>query len=261
MGAILKSTTQIDKMRIAGGHVAEILQILREATRPGITTGELDSIAEKELARRGGVSCFKNYVIRPGVPPFPAVICTSVNDEIVHGIPGKRVLKEGDIVALDFGASFDGWVGDSGITVAVGQISPQAQHLLDVTQEALQRGVAQAKIGNRLQAIGRAVQHYVESQGCSVVRHYTGHGVGRKMHEEPLVPNYVDPEMDNPILRAGMVFAIEPMVNAGRADTRELNDHWTVVTRDHSLSAYFEHTVAVTEHGPRILTLPLAMGG
>jgi methionyl aminopeptidase len=257
MAVVLKSTKQIDKMRISGGHVAEILQILRAAVRPGITTGELDALAEQELARRGGLSCFKNYVIHQGVPPYPGVICTSVNDEIVHGIPGKRVLKEGDIVALDFGASFDGWVGDSGITVAVGQISPQAQHLMDVTKRALEIGIEQAKPGNRLQAIGRAVQQYVESQGCSVVRHYTGHGVGRKMHEEPLVPNYVDPQMDNPLLRPGMVFAIEPMVNAGRADTRELNDKWTVVTKDHSLSAYFEHTVAVTENGPRILTLPL----
>jgi methionyl aminopeptidase len=256
MGFVLKSSKQIDKMRIAGGHVAEILLILRDAVRPGITTGELDAIAEKELARRGGESCFKNYVIHPGVPPYPGVICTSVNDEIVHGIPGKRVLKEGDIVALDFGARFDGWVGDSGITVPVGQISAQAQHLLEVTQRALAIGIEQARPGNKLQAIGRDVQQYVESQGCSVVRHYTGHGVGRQMHEEPLVPNYVDPQMDNPILRPGMVFAIEPMVNAGRAETRELSDRWTVVTKDHSLSAYFEHTVAVTENGPRILTLP-----
>lgn len=256
----LKSTKQIDKMRIAGGHVAEILVILGDAVHPGITTGELDAIAEAELKRRGGISCFKNYVISPGVPPYPGFICTSVNDEVVHGIPGKRTLKEGDIIALDFGALFDGWVGDSGITVAVGQISPRAQHLMDVTKKALEIGIAQAQPGNRLQEIGRAVQRYVESEGCSVVRHYTGHGVGRKMHEEPLVPNYVDAQMDNPKLRAGMVFAIEPMVNAGQAATKVLKDHWTVVTADHSMSAYFEHTVAVTEDGPRILTLPLGVG-
>ncbi len=256
MAVELKSLKQIDKMRVAGGHVAEILQILKAAVKPGITTGELDVIATRELKTRGGISCFKNYVIHPGVPPFPAVICTSVNDEVVHGIPGKRVLKEGDIVALDFGALFDGWVGDSGLTVAVGEISSKAKHLMEVTERALYIGIEQARVGNRLQDIGRAVQDYVEGEGCSIVRHYTGHGVGHKMHEEPLVPNYVDPELANPKLRAGMVFAIEPMVNAGGAATMELRDKWTVVTKDHSMSAYFEHTVAVTDDGPRIMTLP-----
>lgn len=256
MAVELKSLKQIDKMRIAGGHVGEILQILKAAVKPGITTGELDAIAEKELQARGGISCFKNYVIHPGVPPFPAVICTSVNEEVVHGIPGKRVLREGDIVALDFGALFDGWVGDSGLTVAVGEISPKAKHLMEVTERALYLGIEQARVGNKLQAIGRAVEDYVESEGCSIVRHYTGHGVGHKMHEDPLVPNYVDPEMPNPTLRAGMVVAIEPMVNAGGANTVVLRDKWTVVTKDHSMSAYFEHTVAVTEDGPRILTRP-----
>jgi methionyl aminopeptidase len=252
----LKSRRQIDQMKTAGAHVAEILQILRSSIVPGITTGELNSIAERELKQRGGTSCFKGYVIHRGVPPFPGVICTSVNDEVVHGIPGKRVLKEGDLVALDFGAIFDNWVGDSGLTVAVGKISPKAQHLMDVTERARELGIAQAVPGNRLQDIGRAVQQYVESEGCSVVRHYTGHGVGHKMHEEPLVPNYVDSEMPNPILRAGMVLAIEPMVNAGRPDTVVLPDKWTVVTKDHQLSAYFEHTIAITEQGPEILTVP-----
>ncbi len=256
MAVILKSRKQIEKMRVAGAHVAEILLILRDAVKPGITTGELDAIAVRELKQRNGTSCFKNYVIHQGVPPFPAVICTSVNDEVVHGIPGKRVLKDGDIIALDFGALFDGWVGDSGLTVPVGNISPKAQHLLDVTERARAIGIEQAHPGNRLQAIGAAVQQFVESEGCSVVRHYTGHGVGSKMHEEPLVPNYVDPKMDNPLLRAGMVIAIEPMVNAGKAKTHVLDDRWTVVTSDKSLSAYFEHTVAVTDNGPEILTLP-----
>jgi methionyl aminopeptidase len=256
MAIILKSSKQIDKMRIAGGHVAEILLMLRDAVRPGMTTGELDALAEKELARRGGVSCFKHYKVHPTIPPFPATICTSVNEEVVHGIPGKRVLKEGDIVALDFGAAFDGWVGDSGLTVPVGQISPKAQHLLEVTQQALAIGIEEARAGNRLQAIGRAVQKYVEEQGCGIVRHYTGHGVGRKMHEEPLVPNYTDATMENPTMRTGMVIAIEPMVNAGGAATKVLKDQWTVVTTDRSLSAYFEHTVAITDDGPRILTLP-----
>jgi methionyl aminopeptidase len=254
MGINFKSRHQIEQMKIAGRHVAEILSLLSAAVKPGITTGELNTLAEKELQRRGGTSCFKGYVIHPGVPPFPGVICTSVNEEVVHGIPGKRLLKEGDLVALDFGAIFEGWVGDSGLTVGVGQVSPEAQHLMDVTQKALELGIAQAIPGNRLQDIGRAVQTYVESEGCSIVRHYTGHGVGRKMHEEPLVPNYVDRSMDNPVLRAGMVIAIEPMVNAGKPDTIVLKDRWTVATKDHSLSAYFEHTVAITEDGPEILT-------
>jgi methionyl aminopeptidase len=254
MGINFKSRHQIEQMKIAGRHVAEILSLLIAAVKPGITTGELNTLAEKELQSRGGTSCFKGYVIHPGVPPFPGVICTSVNEEVVHGIPGKRILKEGDLVALDFGAIFEGWVGDSGLTVGVGQISPEAQHLMDVTQKALELGIAQAVPGNRLQDIGRAVQTYVESEGCSIVRHYTGHGVGRKMHEEPLVPNYVDRSMDNPVLRAGMVIAIEPMVNAGKPETIVLKDKWTVATKDHSLSAYFEHTVAITEDGPEILT-------
>jgi methionyl aminopeptidase len=254
MSIILKSPRQINQMRVPGAHVAEILAILADAVTPGITTGELNSIAERELKKRGGIPCFKGYVIHPGVPPFPGVICTSVNDEVVHGIPGKRVLKDGDIVALDFGAIFDGWVGDAGLTVPVGTITPEAQHLLDVTRKARDLGIAQAVPGKPLQEIGRAVQTYVESEGCSIVRHYTGHGVGREMHQEPLVPNYVDKSMANPVMRAGMVIAIEPMVNAGKADTYVLKDKWTVVTKDKSLSAYFEHTVAITEDGPVILT-------
>ena len=254
MAIILKSRRQIEQMRVAGQHVGEILAILKAAVKPGITTLDLDLIAEQELVKRGGISSFKNYIIQPGVPPFPGTICTSVNDEVVHGIPGKRVLKEGDIVALDFGAVFDGWVGDSGLTVAVGTISPQARHLMDVTEKALYIGIEQAVPGKRLQDIGRAVQKYVEAEGCSVVRHYTGHGVGRKMHEEPLVPNYEARDMIDPIMRAGMVMAIEPMVNNGKAETKILKDHWTVVTRDGSLSAYFEHTVALTDNGPEILT-------
>jgi len=254
MSIILKSTRNIEQMKLAGAHVAEILAILRSHVAPGISTGELNAIAEAEIKRRDCISCFKNYAYSAGVPPFPGVICTSINDEVVHGIPGKRILKEGDIAALDFGAIFEGWVGDSGITVAVGKISDKAQHLMDVTEKALYIGIEQAVPGKRLQEIGRAVQQYVESQGCSVVRHFTGHGVGRQMHEEPLVPNYVASDMANPEMRPGMVIAIEPMVNAGRAETRTLKDKWTVVTQDHSLSAYFEHTVAITEHGPVILT-------
>ncbi len=254
MGINYKSRREIEQMRVAGRHVGEILQILKAAVAPGVTTGQLNAIAERELKERGGIGSFKHYVISNGVPPFPAVICTSVNDEVVHGIPGKRVLKEGDIIALDFGALFDGWVGDSGLTVPVGAISSEARHLLDVTRRALEIGIEQAVPGKRLQDIGRAVQTYVESEGCSVVRHYTGHGVGHKMHEDPLVPNYVDREMPNPPLRAGMVLAIEPMVNAGKPHTHVLKDRWTVVTADHSLSAYFEHTVAITDDGPIALT-------
>lgn len=256
MSIVLKSKHQIEQMRVAGSHVAEILQVLKTAVHPGITTGELDKIAENELKKRGGESCFKGYSISRGVPPFPGVICTSVNEEVVHGIPGKRVLKEGDLIALDFGATFDGWVGDSGLTVPVGKISKEAQHLMDVTEKAREIGITQARPGNHLQEIGKAVQDYVEAHGCSVVRFYTGHGVGRRMHEEPSVPNYVAPDMANPVLRPGMVLAIEPMVNAGKAETRVLKDRWTVVTVDGNLSAYFEHTVAITEEGPVILTKP-----
>ncbi len=254
MAIAYRSKTEIESIRRAGQVVMEILAILRAAVRPGVTTGELDAIAARELRERGATSNFKGYRPAKGIPPFPGVICSSVNDEIVHGIPGKRVLVEGDIIAIDFGAVVDGWHGDSAITVPVGAVDAETQHLLDVTQEALRRGIAVCRPGNRILDISRAVQEYVESEGCSVVRQYGGHGIGRALHEDPWIPHYVERGQPNPLLRPGMVFCVEPMVNLVGAATRELPDHWTVVTADGTRSAHFEHTVAVTQGDPDILT-------
>ncbi len=253
MAIITKSRTEREEMRAAGALVGEILQKLRAAVRPGITTAALDALAASELKRYGATSNFKGY---HGKLYFPGTICASVNEEVVHGIPGPRVLKEGDIISIDFGALYKGWNGDSAITVPVGKISAEAERLLEVTQEALRRGIARARVGHRVQDIGLAVQEYVESQGMSVVRQYVGHGIGREMHEDPQVPNYVDHSQKNPVLLPGMVIAIEPMVNSGHAETKVLPDKWTVVAADGSLSAHFEHTVAITEGEPDILTLP-----
>lgn len=254
MATTYRSRTEIAGLRRAGQVVMEILAELRQAVRPGVTTGELDALAARELARLGATSNFKGYSPQRGVPPYPGVICASVNDEIVHGIPGKRALKEGDIVAVDFGAIVDGWHGDSAVTIPVGAVSLAAQRLLDVTQEALRRGIAQARAGNRVSSISRAIQEYVEGEGFSVVREYVGHGIGHTLHEEPQIPNYVDPRQPNPKLRPGLVICIEPMVNAGGAETRQLADRWTVATADGSLSAHFEHMVAVTDGEPDVLT-------
>ena len=254
MAIAYRSRTEIDGIRRAGRVVMEILELLRAAVAPGVTTGELDALAAAELQKRGATSNFKGYRPGKGIPPFPGVICASVNEAIVHGIPGNRVLKEGDIIAIDFGAVVDGWHGDSAITVPVGKVSEQAQRLLDVTQEALRLGIEQAQAGNHVLDIGRAVQTYVESQGFSIVRQYAGHGIGRALHEDPWVPNYVERGQLNPLLRPGMVICIEPMVNAGAPGTHEAADHWTVTTADGSYSAHFEHTVAITADGPEVLT-------
>jgi methionyl aminopeptidase len=245
---------EIESIRRAGQVVMEILEILRAATKAGVTTGELDALAAQELKSRGATSNFKGYSPAKRVPPFPGVICASVNNEIVHGIPGKRVLKEGDIIAIDFGAIVNGWHGDSAITVPVGHVAPEAQRLLDVTREALWKGIAVARPGNRILDISRAVQQYVEAQGFSMVERYGGHGIGRELHEDPFIPNRTDERMPNPQLRPGMVICIEPMVNIGKPGTKELNDKWTVVSADGSLSAHFEHTVAVTTADPIVLT-------
>jgi len=249
MAIIIKSRDEREKMREAGHIVAEILAQLRSAVRPAITTADLDAIAVAELKRRGAKASFLGY------RGYPASICASANDEIVHGIPGQRVLKEGDIISIDFGAIYNGWHGDSAITVPVGQVSPEVQRLLKVTEDALYRGIAAARAGNHLQDISRAIQQYVEAAGFSIVRQYGGHGVGRSMHEDPQLLNYVEPGFPNPLLRPGMVIAIEPMVNMGARETRVLPDDWTVVTRDGSYSAHFEHTVAITEGDADILTL------
>jgi methionyl aminopeptidase len=254
MAIAYRSKTEIASIRRAGQVVMEILQILRTAVRPGVTTGELDALAVRELAARGAISNFKGYSPRRGIPPFPGVICASVNEEIVHGIPGKRVLREGDIITLDFGAVVDGWHGDSALTVPVGAVAPAVTRLLEVTQEALRRGIAQARAGNRVFDISRVVQAYAEGEGYAIVRQYTGHGIGRALHEEPTVPNYRDPQIPNPLLRPGMVICIEPMLNAGGPATRELSDRWTVVTADGLYSAHFEHMVAITDGDPDVLT-------
>ena len=244
---MLKSADQIAKMREAGKIVAAMLAATRDAVRPGVTTAELDRVAADVLAHAGATSSFLGYY------GYPATICTSVNEQIVHGIPSKRRLKEGDIVGIDAGAIVDGWHADAAITVPVGKISPQAEKLIAVTREALVRGIDAAKVGNRLGDIGAAVQGYVEGEGFSVVRNYVGHGIGQQMHEEPQVPNYGTADRGKDI-KAGLCIAIEPMVNVGGATTKVLTDQWTVVTDDGSLSAHFEHTLACLVDGPVVLT-------
>ena len=254
MAVTYRSRTEIAGIRKAGQVVMSILAELRAAVRPGVTTGELDAIAAAGLARHHAESNFKGYSPHAGVPPFPGVICASVNAEVVHGIPGKRALKEGDIIAIDFGAIVDGWHGDSAVTLPVGDVAREATRLLAVTQEALRRGIAAARADNHVSDISRAIQTYVEGEGMSLVRQYGGHGIGRALHEDPHISNTVDPRAPDLRLRPGLVICIEPMVNLGGAATRELRDHWTVVTADGSLSAHFEHTVAVTQGDPLVLT-------
>jgi len=249
MGIIVKSHDEIAVMREAGRIVFRTLQTLAEDIRPGMRTQELDSICVRELARYGAKSSFKGY------RGFPANLCVSINNEIVHGIPGERILREGDIVSLDVGAILDGFQGDAAITVGVGNISPEAKRLLEVTEGALGAGIAAAKKGARLGDISSAIQNYAESRGFSVVREYTGHGIGREMHEEPQIPNFGLPGQGI-VLRKGMTLAIEPMVNAGDWRTAVYDDQWTVVTADSSLSAHFEHTIAITDGEPEILTAP-----
>jgi methionyl aminopeptidase len=245
----LKSDRELDLMRKAGGIVSRILDEMAEMVAPGITTGELDRFAEKRTLELGAKPAFKGY------HGFPATVCISVNEEVVHGIPSsKRALKEGDIVGLDFGVIYDGWYGDSARTIAVGKIAPEAQKLIDVTRESLLKGIEQAREGNRVFDIGHAVQNYVEGFGYSVVREFVGHGIGRALHEEPQIPNY-GPKGKGLLLKVGMVLAIEPMINAGSHEVKVLGDGWTAVTMDRSLSAHFEHTVAITPKGPEILTV------
>jgi len=250
----LKTPQETAKMHEAGRIVAQMLAACRAAVRPGVTTGELDRIAADVLRRHGATSNFKGYGV-PVLPPFPGVICTSVNEQVVHGIPGKRRLKEGEILSIDAGAIVEGWHADAAVTVPVGEVSAQAAKLIAVTDEALRRAIGAAVVGKRLGDIGAAVQRFVEAQGFSVVRNYVGHGIGRAMHEEPQVPNYGAPERGLQI-KEGLCIAIEPMVNVGGPQTRTLPDQWTVVTADGSLSAHFEHTLWCTAAGPVVLTAP-----
>jgi methionyl aminopeptidase len=244
---IRKSRAEIEKMRRSGLIVAGTLSKLRQMVAPGITTRELDVVAESTIRAAGAIPTFKGY------RGFPASICASVNDEVVHGIPSDRRLKEGDIIKLDCGATLDGYVGDAAISVAVGEVSPEVARLLEVTRESLLKAIEKMVAGNRLYDVSYAVQQHVEERGFSIVRDFCGHGIGQRMHEDPQVPNYGRPGT-GPVLKEGWVLAIEPMVNEGSFEVKVLSDGWTVKTRDGKASSHFEHTIAVTEDGPRVLT-------
>ena len=244
---ILKSEREINYLRDAGQIVAETLAEVRKAVKPGVTTLELDQIAEKYIKGRGATPAFKGY------HGFPGNICASINEEVVHGIPGLRKLKNGDNVSVDIGAVINGYNGDAAITVPVGEVDAQLQKLLQVTEESLHKGIEKAVIGNRLSDISHAIQTHCEQFGFGVVRDYVGHGIGRSMHEDPQVPNYGAPGR-GPRLKSGMTLAIEPMVNLGTHEVKTLDDGWTVVTLDGKHSAHFEHTIAITDKGPEILT-------
>jgi methionyl aminopeptidase len=244
---ILKSQDEIHKIRAAGKIVAEVFEELKPLVRPGISTRELDRIAEEAIIKRGAKPAFKGY------RGFPCCLCTSVNHEIVHGIPSDRKLVEGDLIGVDMGAWLDGYYGDAAISFPVGEVSEEARRLLKVTEDSLYVGIEKARVGNRLSDISYAIQTVVENAGYSVVREFVGHGIGRDLHEEPQVPNFGQPGK-GPRLREGLVLAIEPMVNTGSPATRVLADRWTAVTRDGSLSAHFEHTIAIMDPGPWILT-------
>ncbi len=248
----IKTRRESQLMREAGRHLAEILLEMREAARPGVATAEFDEYAARAIKDRGLGSSFLGYA-PGGMPPYPAMVCVSVNEQVVHGIPGSRALEEGDLLSLDFGVSLDGFHADSAVTVPIGPISPRAQKLLDVTHDSLYRGIEQMVPGNRLSDIGHAVQMRAEGEGFTVVRAFAGHGIGTQMHEPPWIANF-GPPGKGPRLRSGMVFAIEPMVNAGGPEVKVLDDEWTAITADGQLSAHFEHTVLVTEKGPDVLT-------
>ncbi len=247
--AVRKSPDQLAKMRQAGRVVAEMHACIREAIRPGVTTLELDAIGREVLERRGARSNFLNY------HGFPAVICTSPNDVIVHGIPGSYRLEEGDIISIDCGAIIDGWHGDAAFTAPVGEVSAEARRLIEVTEASLAAGIEAMVPGNRISDIGHAVQTVAEAAGFSVVREYVGHAIGTAMHEKPEVPNYGEPGK-GPKLKSGMVFAVEPMVNVGSPKTQLMGDGWTVKTKDGSLSCHVEHTIAITDDGPQVFTVP-----
>jgi methionyl aminopeptidase len=245
---VIRSKEELDKMRRAGKVVAEIHEATRAAIRPGVTTRELNEVAAEVLANRNARSNFLNY------HGFPAVICTSPNDMIVHGIPGEYVLEEGDIISVDAGAIVEGYHGDAAYTAPVGEVSVVAKRLIEVTERSLWAGIDKLVVGGRLHEVGRAIQEVAEGAGYSVVREYVGHAIGTEMHEDPQVPNYW-PGSAGPTLKAGMVYAVEPMVNVGTYDTYVLDDEWSVMTEDGMLSAHFEHTIAVTDDGPEVFTI------
>lgn len=254
---IRKSPAELEKMRRAGLLVHGILSEMRGLIRDGVSTLDLENVAERMIRDAGAKPAFKGYYVPAAGGKFPYVLCTSINQEVVHGMPSdKRVLKSGDIISIDTGVQLDGYFGDSAITVAVGEISEQVRKLMKVTEESLELAIAQVQAGNRLFDICGAVERHVTSNGFSIVRDFVGHGIGTALHEEPQVPNYIDRRNENPRLKEGMVLAIEPMVNAGRPETKVLSDRWTAVTKDGSVSAHFEHCVAVTSNGPWVLTRP-----
>jgi len=249
-GIEIKTPEQIAKMRVAGLLVGETLEVLRSAVRAGISTAELDAIAEDNIRSAGGVPSFQGY----GHPPFPGTICASVNDEVVHGVPGDRVLAEGDVISIDCGAIVDGWHGDAAITVAVGEIDPAVQTLMDVTEGSMWAGFAAARLGGRVSDISHAVEAHIRSHGAyGILEDYTGHGIGTAMHQPPNVPNFGKPGK-GPKLELGLALAVEPMVTLGSKHTLVAEDDWTIVTTDGSMSAHFEHTFTLTEQGPWILT-------
>lgn len=254
---IRKSQSELEKMRRAGLLVHRILSELRSMVKAGVTTHDLETAAERMIRDAGAKPAFKGYYVPAAGAKYPFVLCTSVNHEVVHGMPSARqVLKDGDIVSIDTGVQLDGYFGDSAITVAVGEVSEQVLKLMRVTEESLELAIDQVRAGNRLFDVCGTVERHVTANGFSIVREFVGHGIGTSLHEEPQVPNYVDRRNENPRLREGMVLAIEPMVNAGRPETKVLEDRWTAVTRDGSYAAHFEHVVAVTGNGPWVLTRP-----
>jgi methionyl aminopeptidase len=254
---VRKTQSELEKMRAAGLLVYEVLKSLEAMTVEGVTTLDLELAAERMIRDAGARPAFKNYFVPAVGQRYRYVLCTSVNDEIVHGLPtDRRALKPGDIVSIDTGAELNGYFGDSAITVPIGQISPQIKRLLEVTKESLERAIEQVRPGNRLFDVCGAVERYVITNGFGIIREYVGHGIGTQLHEEPQVPNYVDRNHENPRLKEGMVLAIEPMISAGKPDTKVGADKWTAKTKDGSYSAHFEHCVAVTADGPWVLTRP-----
>jgi methionyl aminopeptidase len=254
---VRRSALELDKLRRSGLLVYQILQELKAMVVEGVTTRDLEVAAEKMIADAGAKPAFKGYYSQASGVKYPFVLCTSVNEEVVHGMPSAKVkLKRGDIVSIDTGVQLDGYYGDSAVTVAIGEVNDSVKRLLKVTEESLELAIERVRAGNRLFDICGTVEKHVTSHGFSIVRDFVGHGIGTSLHEEPQIPNYVDRRGENPRLKPGMVLAIEPMVNAGKPETKVLSDKWTAVTKDKSYSAHFEHMVAVTESGPWVLTRP-----
>lgn len=249
----IKNRAEIEKMRRSGRIVAETLSLIEAAIKPGITTAALDALALEECKKKQAIPVFKNYPHPRRGKPFPGAICASVNEEVVHGIPGERILKDGDIISVDFGVIVDGYAGDSAITVPVGDVDPSLRRLIEVTEQSLLKGIEQAQVGNRLGFVSSAIQNFAEYNGFSVVRDYVGHGIGTAMHEDPPIPNY-GKKSSGPVLKAGMTLAIEPMINQGNYQVYTRKDEWTVVTKDGLPSAHFEHSIVVLDQGPEILT-------